>query len=57
MKREDNRSAAQIYLTKIAVAQRQLNAAIRLTLQGEDHLAIHTIAAWAAPGSVDTRLN
>jgi hypothetical protein len=47
MKGEDNRSAPQIDLTKIGVAQRQLNAAIRLTLQGEDHVAIHTIAAAA----------
>lgn len=34
-----------LYVTKIAAAQRQLNAAIRMTLSGEDDLAIHTVAA------------
>jgi len=39
MKRQNSNSDAQIYLTKIAIAERQLNAAIRLTLQEEDHVA------------------
>jgi hypothetical protein len=34
-----------LYVTKVAAAQRQLNAAIRMTLSGEDELAIHTVAA------------
>jgi hypothetical protein len=45
----DNVSSAkaQIYLRKEAAAQRQLDAAIRMTLEGEDELAIHTVAAAA----------
>jgi hypothetical protein len=38
---------AQVFLTKQAAAQRQLDAAIRMTLRGEDELAIHTVAAAA----------
>lgn len=41
------RQPAQIYITKLAAAERQLNAAIRMTLAGEDELAIHTVAAAA----------
>jgi len=35
---------ATVYITKLAAAQRQLNAAIRLFFVREDELAIHTIA-------------
>lgn len=35
------------YINKLAAAQRQLHAAIRMTLHGEDELAIHTLAAAA----------
>lgn len=38
---------AEVYVNKIAAAQRQLDAAIRMTFAGEDELAIHTIAAAA----------
>jgi hypothetical protein len=38
---------ASIYINKLAAAQRQLDAAIRMMLAGEDELAIHTIAAAA----------
>jgi hypothetical protein len=38
---------AQIFILKEAAAQRQLDAAIRMTLLGEDELAIHTVAAAA----------
>ncbi len=41
------KTTAALQLTKLAAAQRQLDAAIRLTLQGEDEVAIHTIAAAA----------
>jgi hypothetical protein len=37
--------SAEIYVTKLAAAKRQLSAAIRLYFQGEDELAIHTIAS------------
>jgi hypothetical protein len=36
-----------IYVNKLAAAQRQLNAAIRMEVAGEDALAIHTVAAAA----------
>jgi hypothetical protein len=36
-----------VYVTKVAAAQRQLDAAIRMTLVDEDALAIHTVAAAA----------
>jgi len=39
--------SATIYVTKLAAAQRQLHTAIRMTLAGEDELAIHTVAAAA----------
>jgi hypothetical protein len=42
-----SKNTADGHLTKFAAAQRQLNAAIRLTLRGEDEVAIHTIAAAA----------
>lgn len=38
---------AEVYVNKIAAAQRQLDAAIRMTFAGEDDLAIHTVAAAA----------
>ena len=34
-----------VHVTKLAAAQRQLTAAIRMFLQGEDDLAVHTVAA------------
>lgn len=37
----------QVFITKTAAAKRQLDAAIRMYLSGEDELAIHTIAAAA----------
>jgi hypothetical protein len=40
-------NSAKILVTKLAAAERQLNAAIRMTLFGEDELAIHTVAAAA----------
>jgi hypothetical protein len=39
-----SRQSAKIILTKLAAAERQLNAAIRMTLANEDILAIHTVA-------------
>jgi hypothetical protein len=42
-----SKTATERHLTKFVVAQRQLNAAIRSTLIGEDEVAIHTIAAAA----------
>jgi hypothetical protein len=36
-----------LHITKLAAAQRQLDAAIRMTFAGEDALAIHTVAAAA----------
>jgi hypothetical protein len=38
---------ARVFLRKEAVAQRQLDAAIRMTLAEEDELAIHTVVAAA----------
>lgn len=38
---------AKLHLTKLAAAERQLRAAIRLYFAGEDELAIHTIASAA----------
>ena len=38
---------AQVYLRKEAAAQRQLDAAIRMTLHDEDELAIHSVVAAA----------
>ena len=38
---------ATIYINKLAAAQRQLRAAIRLYFAGEDELAIHTVASAA----------
>jgi len=38
---------ARIFIRKEAAAQRQLDAAIRMTLAGEDELAIHPVAAAA----------
>ena len=42
---------AQVYVTKISAAQRQIDAGIRLLFSGEDSLAVHTITA-AAHGIV-----
>jgi hypothetical protein len=39
--------AAQLHITKLAAAHRQLRAAIRMFFAGEDELAIHTIASAA----------
>jgi hypothetical protein len=38
---------ARVFLRKEAAAQRQLDAAIRMTLAEEDELAIHTVVAAA----------
>ncbi len=40
-------TGASVHLTKLAAAERQLNAAIRLFLINEDPLAIHTVGAAA----------
>ena len=40
----EDRSAI-VFVTKLGAAERQLNAAIRMTLIDEDELAIHTIAS------------
>lgn len=40
-------SIAEVHLTKLAVAQRQLCSAIRMYFCGEDELAIHTVASAA----------
>jgi hypothetical protein len=40
-------TTATVHLTKLAAAQRQLNAAIRMLLRNEDELAVHTVAAAA----------
>ena len=39
--------SAAVFVTKLGAAERQLNAAIRMTLANEDELAIHTVAASA----------
>lgn len=39
--------SARLYITKLAAAQRQLAAAIRMFLMDEDELAIHTVASAA----------
>jgi hypothetical protein len=39
--------SGRIYLNKLAAAQRQLCAAIRLFFAGEDELAVHTVASAA----------
>ena len=38
---------AEIHITKLAAAQRQLRAAIRMFFGGEDELAVHTVASAA----------
>ena len=38
---------ARIHITKLAAAERQLRAAIRMYFAGEDELAIHTVASAA----------
>lgn len=42
-----SKGEARTFITKEAAAQRQLDAAIRMTLAGEDELAIHSVAAAA----------
>jgi len=39
--------SAQLHVTKLSAAQRQLRAAIRMFFAGEDELAIHTVASAA----------
>lgn len=46
MARMDKHSG-KIYVTKLAAAQRQLCAAIRMFFAGEDELAVHTVASAA----------
>ncbi|MGB7543810.1 MAG: hypothetical protein WBM28_17555, partial [Burkholderiales bacterium] len=36
---------ARLHVTKLAAAERQLRAAIRLYFAGEDELALHTVAS------------
>lgn len=36
---------ARIHVTKLAAAQRQLRAAIRMFFSGEDELAVHTVVS------------
>jgi len=38
---------ARLHITKLAAAQRQLRAAIRILFSGEDELAVHTVASAA----------
>lgn len=40
-------ATARLHITKLAAAQRQLRAAIRMYFGGEDELAVHTVAAAA----------
>jgi hypothetical protein len=42
-----SRSSTSVHVTKLAAAQRQLDAAIRMTFGDEDELAIHTVVAAA----------
>lgn len=42
-----SKTTATVHLTKLAAAERQLNAAIRMFLMNEDELAVHTVAAAA----------
>ena len=39
--------SGKVYVTKLAAAQRQLCAAIRMFFDGEDELAVHTVASAA----------
>ena len=36
---------AEVYITKVSAAQRQIDAAIRMLFSGEDPLAVHTVTA------------
>jgi hypothetical protein len=40
-------AAAKVHITKLAAAQRQLRAAVRMFFAGEDELAVHTVASAA----------
>jgi hypothetical protein len=40
-------TSAKVHVTKLAAAQRQLRAAVRMFFSGEDDLAIHTVASAA----------
>jgi hypothetical protein len=42
-----NNKSAEVFVTKVAAAQRLLDAAIRMTFSDEDDLAIHSITAAA----------
>ena len=42
-----SRAPAQVHITKLAAAQRQLRAAVRLFFAGEDELAVHIVASAA----------
>jgi hypothetical protein len=46
-RRREPKQEAVIFINKLAGAERQLNAAIRMTFIDEDELAIHTVAAAA----------
>ena len=41
------KSSAKLYVNKLAAAQRQLRAAVRMFFAGEDELAIHTVVSAA----------
>ena len=40
-------TTAKVHITKLAAAQRQLRAAVRIFFSGEDELAVHTVASAA----------
>jgi hypothetical protein len=42
-----SKQPAEVFVTKVAAAQRQLDAAIRMKFSDEDDLAVHTLAAAA----------
>lgn len=44
---EGNDASAEIFVTKLAAARRQISAAIRMFFDREDELAIHTVASAA----------
>jgi hypothetical protein len=41
------KASAKVHVTKLAAAQRQLRAAVRIFFAGEDELAVHTVASAA----------
>ena len=49
-------TTAEVYITKLVAARRQLCAAIRMFFAGEDNLAIHTVASAAYRIITDLKL-